>query len=182
MSVPEVHFKTESVILSEVWRGFLRQTQSKDPEEAGTPSTLRLSLSRSTSGTPHQCLESERIRGHSERSEESQYFVVAVACSSSMSGGSKTSNLMSRTSDPPHELHSLPRQFWHCYGSAASIPSLSRLDPSNPHSRRCLCVFSPKSACQAKYLGRLRQPPDSKPLAPKEKWRDHPAQSAILNL
>ena len=33
--------------------------------------------------------------------------------------------------------HGHPSQFWHSSGSAASIPFLSRLDPSNPRSRPC---------------------------------------------
>ena len=37
----EVIFIIEFVILSGVWRGFLRQTQSKYPEEAHTAPTLR---------------------------------------------------------------------------------------------------------------------------------------------
>jgi hypothetical protein len=36
-----VIFILEFVILSGVWRGFLRQTQSKDPEQAHTAPTLR---------------------------------------------------------------------------------------------------------------------------------------------
>jgi hypothetical protein len=39
--VSEVIFIIEFVILSGVWRGFLRQTQPKDPEEAHTAATLR---------------------------------------------------------------------------------------------------------------------------------------------
>jgi hypothetical protein len=41
VSCSEVIFIIEFVILSEVWRGSLRQTQSKDPEEAHTAPTLR---------------------------------------------------------------------------------------------------------------------------------------------
>jgi hypothetical protein len=36
---------TKFVILSGVWRGFLRQTQSKDPDDVRTGSTLRPFLS-----------------------------------------------------------------------------------------------------------------------------------------
>jgi hypothetical protein len=49
-SFSEVIFIIEFVILSGVWRGFLRQTQSKDPEEAHTAPTLRPFLPTNIAG------------------------------------------------------------------------------------------------------------------------------------
>jgi len=100
--------------------------------------------------------------------------------------------------------HGHPSQFWHSSGSAASIPFLSRLDPSNPRSRPCsirgrralahnsqLTTQEPShcfprrplrsSLRQAKYLGSLRQPTDSKPLTQKEIWRVSYPNQLYLN-
>ena len=77
--------------------------------------------------------------------------------------GKETSNFMSRTSDSGHQLHSRPSQFWLPSGVADSIPSLSRLNPSNPRSRLCrprrqsrnlpdLCVLSAQIRVSSKRI------------------------------